>query len=72
MAARSLGLPFPESSRPGLSRPSAAFSRGNQDVDARHKAGHDAFVGEIEPICDSLAIAGEGCMHDFGILEIYA
>jgi hypothetical protein len=32
------------SSWPGLSRPSTLFSRGNQDVDARDKPGHDEFV----------------------------
>ncbi|AUC94839.1 hypothetical protein CWS35_11705 [Bradyrhizobium sp. SK17] len=40
------------SSWPGLSRPSTSLSCGNQDVDARHKAGHDGVRGEVERLCD--------------------
>jgi hypothetical protein len=34
-------LKAPTSSWPGLTRPSTTFCFGKQDVDARHKAGHD-------------------------------
>ena len=33
------------SSWPGLSRPSTFFGAATKDVDARYKAGHDAFRG---------------------------
>ena len=36
-----LELKAPTSSWPGLTRPSTTFSFAKQDVDARHKAGHD-------------------------------
>src|SRR5262252_8533475 len=48
MAARpSVEATKPPSSWPGLSRPSTSYFHGRQDVDARHKAGHDEDDGYV-------------------------
>ncbi|HEX7919441.1 MAG TPA: hypothetical protein VF583_00690, partial [Bradyrhizobium sp.] len=61
MAAKSLALRLPRSSWPGLSRPSTSFSRGNQDVDARHKAGHDEFAERSSQYAIALSRKREMC-----------
>ena len=63
-----LGLVSFSPSWPGLSRPSTSFPRqGIQDVDARHKAGHDGRGSSLAWIAEDMALAESGALYGPGL-----